>query len=371
MVLPPVETTKFTKDYPAGLKICITGAGGFIGSHLAKRLKAEGHFVRAVDWKENEYMKEEEFCSEFMNLDLRYPDACAKAVEGMEWVFNLAADMGGMGFIQSNHSRILYNSTMISFNVLEAARVAGTCKRFWYASSACIYPEYKQLDENLDGACGLKEEDAWPAQPQDAYGLEKLMTEELLMHYDSDFGIECRIGRFHNIYGPCGTWKGGREKAPASFCRKAISSTKEFEMWGNGKQTRSFCYIDDCVEGILRLMVSDYKKPLNIGSDEMVSMNAMAEMVLGFRGEQMPIKHIPGPEGVRGRNSDNTLIKQVLGWAPQTPLKEGLGYTYKWISNQVDEYVKAGNTMESLTQSKVVSQAMTDKCDMGNKGEGK
>jgi len=371
MVLPPISEVKFTKDYPAGLKICITGAGGFIGSHLAKRLKQEGHFVRAVDWKENEYMKESEFCDEFLNLDLRWPENCAKAVEGMEWVFNLAADMGGMGFIQSNHSRILYNSTMISFNVLEEARKAGTVKRFWYASSACIYPEYKQLNENLDGASGLKEEDAWPAQPQDAYGLEKLMTEELLMHYDSDFGIECRIGRFHNIYGPFGTWKGGREKAPAAFCRKAITSTKEFEMWGNGKQTRSFCYIDDCVEGILRLMISDYKKPLNIGSDEMVSMNEMAAMALGFKGGELPIKHIPGPEGVRGRNSDNTLIKEVLGWAPRTTLKEGLKYTYDWISSQVKEYVAAGNTMESLTQSKVVAQNMTESCDMGNKGDGK
>ena len=202
--------------------------------------------------------------------------------------------MGGMGFIQSNHSRILYNSTMISFNVAEAARTANV-KRFWYASSACIYPEYKQLDENLDGASGLKEEDAWPAQPQDAYGLEKLMTEELLMHYDADFGMECRIGRFHNIYGPFGTWKGGREKAPAAFCRKAITSTSEFEMWGNGLQTRSFCYIDDCVEGIIRLMVSDYKKPLNIGSDEMVSMNHM--------GTPTPVRLAAAPAAAPARHT--------------------------------------------------------------------
>ena len=184
MVLPPIEQTCFTKDFKKGTKILVTGAGGFIGSHLAKRLKEEGHWVRAVDWKENEYMPEDMFCNEFINLDLRFPDACKQACEGMEWCFNLAADMGGMGFIQSNHSRILYNSTMISFNVAEAARTAGV-KRFWYASSACIYPEYKQLDEALDGAAGLKEDDAWPAQPQDAYGLEKLMTEELLMHYDA------------------------------------------------------------------------------------------------------------------------------------------------------------------------------------------
>jgi len=273
--------------------------------------------------------------------------------------------MGGMGFIQSNHSRILYNSTMISFNVAEAARAAGI-KRFWYASSACIYPEHKQVNEDLDGASGLKEDDAWPAQPQDAYGLEKLMTEELLMHYDADFGMEARIGRFHNIYGPCGTWKGGREKAPAAFCRKAITSTESFEMWGNGKQTRSFCYIDDAVEGILRLMASDYKKPLNVGSDEMVSMNQMADLVKGFAGKaEMPTKHIPGPEGVRGRNSDNTLIKQVLGFAPSVLTKDGLKYTHTWIKSQIDELAKSGKDLSAMTTSKVMTQEMVDKSDMG------
>merc|ERR1719201_2864316 len=314
-------------------------------------------------------MKEGTFCDEFLNLDLRLAENCDKACAGMDWVFNLAADMGGMGFIQSNHSRILYNSTMISFNVAEAARDAGI-KRFWYASSACIYPENKQLKEDLDGATGLKEDDAWPAQPQDAYGLEKLVTEELLMHYDADFGMEARIGRFHNIYGPFGTWKGGREKAPAAFCRKGITSTEDFEMWGNGKQTRSFCYIDDCVEGIIRLMVSDYKKPLNIGSDEQVSMNEMADIVLeASKKKGMPIKHIPGPEGVRGRNSDNTLIKEVLGWAPSVSLKEGLGYTYAWIKSQVEDWVKQGGTHESLVSSKVCTQKMTDTCDQAHKDE--
>jgi len=370
MPLPPVSEKKFTEGFGPGgattgkLRIIVTGAGGFIASHLSKRLKAEGHFVRGVDWKENEYMEPSEFCDEFKNLDLRWPDKCKEALEDgpWDWCFNLAADMGGMGFIQSNHSRILFNSTMISFNVAEAARVAGV-KRFWYASSACIYPEFKQLKEDLEGASGLKEDDAWPAQPQDAYGLEKLMTEELLMHYEEDFGMVCRIGRFHNIYGPCGTWKGGREKAPAAFCRKGITSEKEFEMWGNGKQTRSFCYIDDAVEGILRLMASDYKKPLNVGSDEMVSMNQMADLVKGFAGKaELPTKHIPGPEGVRGRNSDNTLIKQVLGWAPQTTLKEGLGITYKWIDEQVAKY---GADTKALTTSTVVGQTMTDSCDMG------
>jgi GDP-D-mannose 3',5'-epimerase len=253
--------------------------------------------------------------------------------------------------------------------VAEAARAAGI-KRIWYASSACIYPESKQTDENLDGASGLKEDDAWPAQPQDAYGLEKLMTEELLMHYDADFGMEARIGRFHNIYGPCGTWKGGREKAPASFCRKALTSTVEFEMWGNGLQTRSFCYVDDAVEGILRLTVSDYKKPLNIGSDEMVSMNMMADLAMSFDGaNKVPIKHIPGPEGVRGRNSDNTLIKEVLGWAPSTTLKEGLGYTFSWIKSQIEEFKTKGGDTGNLTSSKVCTQQMTDECDQKHKDE--
>jgi len=272
-----------------------------------------------------------------------------------------------MGFIQSNHSVIMYNNTMISFNMVEAARV-NKVSRFFYSSSACIYPEFKQTQDEI---LGLKESDAWPAQPQDAYGLEKLVSEEIAMHYEKDFGMATRIARFHNIYGPYGTWKGGREKAPAAFTRKAITSTETFEMWGNGKQTRSFCYIDDCVEGILRLMASDYKKPLNIGSDEMVSMNEMAKIALANCKKDIPIKHIPGPEGVRGRNSDNTLIKQVLGWAPTTPLKEGLGYTHAWIKQQIDDYVKAGGTIAELTQSKIVQQSMTDKCDMTSKAEDK
>jgi len=334
-------------------KVVVCGAGGFIASHLAKRLKADGYYIRAVDWKENEYMKPDTFCDEFLNLDLRNYENCLKACEGMEYCYNLAADMGGMGFIQSNHSRILYNSAMISFNMAEAARRCGIT-RFFYASSACIYPEHKQIDENLDGAIGLKEDDAWPAQPQDAYGLEKLMTEELLMHYNEDFGMECRIARFHNIYGPYGTWCGGREKAPAAFCRKALVSTTDFEMWGDGKQTRSFCYVDDCVEGIIRLFNSDYKKPLNLGSDHMVSMNEMADIVLELAGKKIPVRHIPGPEGVRGRNSDNTLIKSVLGWAPSIPLKEGLAKTMSWISDQIKE------SKEDFSSSVVVSQTMDD-----------
>ena len=338
----------------AKLKICITGAGGFIASHLAKRLKEEGHYIVGCDWKRNEHMPEEMFCDEFILADLRVFDNCLKVLDGCDHCFNLAADMGGMGFIQSNHSVIFYNNVMISFNVMEAGRVK-KLTRFFYASSACIYPEGKQLVTDL--SAGLKEADAWPAQPQDAYGLEKLASEEVYKHYQSDFGIQTRIGRFHNIYGPFGTWKGGREKAPAAFCRKAATSVDEVEMWGDGKQTRSFTFIDDCVEGILRLMDSDYNKPLNVGSSEMVSMNHMAAIAKSFDGkDDLRMNHIPGPEGVRGRNSDNTRIKQVLGWEPSTKLKDGLKITYFWIKKRVEEKVAAGVDIKTLACSKVVKQ---------------
>ncbi|KAL8210297.1 hypothetical protein R6Q57_007029 [Mikania cordata] len=357
------------------LRVSITGSGGFIASHIARRLKTEGHYIIASDWKKNEHMSEDMFCHEFHLVDLRVMDNCLKVTENVDHVFNLAADMGGMGFIQSNHSVIMYNNTMISFNMLEAARINGV-KRFFYASSACIYPEFKQLETNVS----LKESDAWPAEPQDAYGLEKLATEELCRHYTKDFGIECRIGRFHNIYGPFGTWKGGREKAPAAFCRKALTATDKFEMWGDGLQTRSFTFIDECVEGVLRysfnvivnlyiklhlvtkltrtcfnrLTKSDFREPVNIGSDEMVSMNEMAEIVLGFEDKKLPIHHIPGPEGVRGRNSDNTLIKEKLGWAPTMRLKDGLRITYFWIKEQIEKERGEGFDLSVYGSSKVV-----------------
>ncbi|KAG2447220.1 hypothetical protein HYH02_007960 [Chlamydomonas schloesseri] len=336
----------------AKLRICVTGAGGFIASHLAKRLKSEGHYIVACDWKRNEHFAEEEFCHEFHLVDLRVYDNCKKVTEGCDHVFNLAADMGGMGFIQSNHSVIMYNNTMVSFNVMEAARVNGI-KRFFYASSACIYPEYKQLDVEVEGG-GLKESDAWPAQPQDAYGLEKLATEELCKHYNKDFGIECRIARFHNIYGPHGTWKGGREKAPAAFCRKVLTSTDEIEMWGDGKQTRSFTFIDDCVEGILRITKSDFRDPLNLGSTEMVSMNEMMELAMSFDDKKLPIKHIPGPEGVRGRNSDNKLILEKLGWEPTVTLKDGLHRTYNWIKSQLEAEKEKGVDASKYSHSTIV-----------------
>jgi len=338
------------------LKVLVAGGGGFIGSHLAKRLKEAGHHVVVADWRKNEYFKEDEYCSEFHHVDLREMAACERVAAGCAWIFNLAADMGGMGFIQSNHSVILFNNTMISFNMLEAARRA-KCDRFFYASSACIYPEHIQEREDI---AGLKESDAWPAKPQDAYGLEKLVSEEIAMHYAHDFApMKTRIARFHNIYGPQGTWYGGREKAPAAFCRKVAVFTHvggDVEMWGNGKQTRSFCYVDDCVEGILRLTLSDYTKPLNIGSDEMVSMNQLVEITAQIAGVQPPVRHIPGPEGVRGRNSDNTLIKQVLGWAPSISLADGIARTYRWVCAELEKEKAKGVDLAMLSKSKVVTQ---------------
>ena len=340
-----------------GIKVLVCGAGGFIGAHLGVRLKKDGYTVIGADWKRQEYFEEKEFCDEFHECDLRDLNNCLKVTKGVDWVFNLAADMGGMGFIQSNHSRILYNNTMISFNMVEAARQNGV-KRFLYTSSACIYPEHKQLDPLNPG---LKEEDAWPAHPQDAYGLEKLVSEECCRWYGVDFpDMHFRVVRFHNIYGPHGTWCGGREKAPAAFLRKALCSEAEFEMWGDGLQTRSFCYVDDAVEGLYRVFASDYKEPLNVGSDEMVSMNDMAAMAMVIAGKhdkkgELPINHIPGPEGVRGRNSNNELIKKVLGWAPSISLKEGLERTAPWILARIEEKKAEGVDLRSYASSKVVT----------------
>jgi GDP-D-mannose 3',5'-epimerase len=342
------------------VKVCVAGAGGFIGSHMAKLLKEKGHTVVAADWKRNEYFEEKQFCDEFKLLDLRTLENCQKATEGCEWCFNFAADMGGMGFIQSNHSLILYNNTMISFNMAEAARQSGV-KRMFYASSACIYPEGKQevthADDQAAGGWGLKESDAWPAQPQDAYGLEKLVSEELCKWYGHDLAdMEFRVARFHNIYGPQGTWKGGREKAPAAFCRKAAANDEVFEVWGDGKQTRSFCYIDDAVEGVWRLFESDFTEPMNIGSEEMISMNDMAALAMKIAAKpSLKVHNIPGPEGVRGRNSDNTLIRKVLGWEPSIKLADGLARTYAWIKAEIDKEAAAGGDISVYKSSKIVA----------------
>lgn len=289
-----------------------------------------------------------------MLLDLRTLENAVKATKDCVEVYNLAADMGGMGFIQSNGSVLFYNNTMISFNVCEAARFNGV-KRFFYSSSACVYNESAQLETANPG---LKESDAWPAQPQDSYGLEKLVSEELVLHYGKDFDMETRVARFHNIYGPHGTWKGGREKVPAAFCRKALTSEKEFEIWGDGKQTRSFMYIDDLVEGVIRLMESDCRVPINMGSDFMIDMNDLADLCIDIAGKKGKLthKHVKGPEGVRGRNSDNDLIKEKLKWEPSISLKDGMSKTMAWIKTQIEADKKKGINPESFTKSEVVVQ---------------
>jgi len=335
-----------------GCKVCITGGGGFIGSWLGRKLKELGYYVIVADWKRNEFMKDDEYCHQFKLMDLRKLQNCLEATNDCAHVYNLAADMGGMGFIESNQSVLLYNNTMISLNVLEAARVNGA-KRFFYSSTACVYNEDRQLDTTDPK---LKEEYAWPAKPQDSYGLEKLYAEQMCITYEKDFGICFRCARYHNVYGPSGTWKGGREKAPAAFCRKAIASTKEFEMWGDGMQTRSFTFIHDCVEGTIRIMMSDCNNPLNLGTEEMVSMNEFAALVLSFENKSIPIKHIPGPQGVRGRNSDNEMIKARIGWEPPTKLADGLKITYFWIKEQIENDAAKGIDVSAYSSSKIVVQ---------------
>lgn len=342
------------KDGSPKLKVCVGGGAGFIGSHIAKRLKSEGHYVVSADWKRCQYFKDDEYCDEFHLVDLRVLDNWKKVSSGCNWVFNMAADMGGMGFIQSNHSVITFNNTLMSMFGTEASRSNGV-QIYFFASSACIYPEHIQCDIANPG---LKESDAWPAQPQDMYGLEKLYAEETAKAYAKDFPqLKVRIGRFHNIFGGHATWKGGREKAPAAFCRKvaAIENGGTIDIWGDGLQTRSFTYIDECVEGVLRLMRSDVSEPINIGSDEMVSMNTMIEMIASIEGKDIKINHIPGPLGVRGRNSENTFIKKVLGWSPSQPLIVGLTKTYAWIKAQIEKERAAGSR-EDYMSSKVVQQ---------------
>jgi len=343
----------------SGKKVCVAGGGGFIGSHLAKRLKEAGNTVVVADWKRNEFMEESEFCDEFCLVDLRELSNCLDCTVGCHHVYNLAADMGGMGFIESNQSVLMYNNTLVSSNMLEAARRNGA-ERYFYSSTACVYNEDLQLDPNNPG---LKEADAWPAKPQEVYGLEKLYHEEMLLAYGRDFDISTRCARYHNVYGPFGTWKGGREKAPAAFCRKAITSTVDFEMWGDGKQTRSFMFVDDCVEGTIRIMMSDYTHPLNLGTEEMVTMNEFADIAMSYEKKSLPIRHIPGPEGVRGRNSDNTLIREKLGWEPSISIQDGLKATYFWIKEQVEkDLMNTGSKAEDFSTSVVVVQK-TDTLD--------
>jgi GDP-D-mannose 3', 5'-epimerase len=314
-------------------RILVTGAGGFIGHHLVSHLKATGAFVRGVDLKTPEFGRTD--ADEFVIGDLRGMDACMETTAGIDQVYALAADMGGMGYISSHNAEILHSNALINLNTVEAAR-RNRVSRYLYTSSACIYPEYLQEETDVRP---LREEDAYPAQPQDGYGWEKLVAELLCRYYREDHGLETRTVRFHNIFGPLGTWEGGREKAPAAMCRKVAvakhSGDPRVEIWGDGLQTRSFCYIDDCVEGLVRLMASDYAEPLNLGQDRLISISDLADVVARIAGVQIEKVFVDGPQGVRGRNSDNTRLREVLGWEPQVTLEEGLRQTYAWIEQQV------------------------------------
>jgi len=312
----------------------VCGAGGFIGGHLVQRLKREGFHVRGVDIKRHEYR--ESPADEFVVGDLRDPLLCNRVVDqGFDEVYQLAADMGGAGYIFSgdHDAEVMHNSASINLNMLEACRVKGV-GRIFYSSSACIYPEFNQLDpDNPD----CSEASAYPAAPDSEYGWEKLFSERLYLAYGRNHGIAVRIARFHNIFGPEGTWTGGKEKAPAAICRKVATAPPGgvIEMWGDGKQTRSFLYVDECLEGVRRLMDSPFQGPVNIGSDEMISINGLAAMAMDIAGKPLTISHVPGPLGVRGRNSDNRLIEEKLGWRPSTKLRDGMATTYRWIADQV------------------------------------
>ncbi len=314
-------------------RILVNGAGGFIGGHLVKRLKAEGFWVRAADLRAHEYSKLP--ADEFLEGDLRDQAFSRKAVEGMDEVYQLAADMGGAGYIFTGEhdADVLHNSAAINLNTLHFGRLAGV-RKFFYSSSACIYPAHNQADPD-NPICS--EESAYPANPDSEYGWEKLFSERLYFSYGRNYGLEVRVARFHNIFGPEGTWDGGKEKAPAALCRKVAEARDggEIEIWGDGKQTRSFLYVDECLEGVRRMMESKEPGPLNIGSQERVTINQLAQMAMDIAGKKLSIKHIPGPLGVRGRNSDNRLIQKKLGWSPSRPLREGMEKTYRWIEKQV------------------------------------
>lgn len=318
------------------MRILVTGSSGFIGHHLCNYLKSQGHFVRAVDWKAPEH----DFnCNEFHILDLRDFENCVKMTAGMDQVYQLAADMGGMGFIQDtkNQARILRNNALINIHMIEASRI-NDINEYLYSSSACIYPEYKQTKTDSPP---LKESDAYPAMPQDTYGWEKLVAEILTKAYEESYGMKVRIFRFHNIYGPEGSWNDGREKAPAALCRKVAMAKKNkensVEIWGDGLQRRSFCYIDDCLKALDLVMNGNNSEPINVGRNDSIGINEMAQLISKIAEYPVSLEHIEGPQGVRGRNSDNTKFKEIYGWVPGIDMKTGLTKTYQWITNQINQ----------------------------------
>lgn len=314
-------------------RVVVTGAGGFIGGHLVRRLKSEGHWVRGVDIKPHEFSPSA--ADEFILCDLRDAREARAAVDGADDVYQLAADMGGAGYLftGAHDADVMRNSASINVNVLDAARQAQVT-RYFFSSSACVYPERNQLDAHHPLCV---EDSAYPAAPDSEYGWEKLFAERLCLAYMRNYGLQVRIARFHNVFGAEGTWTGGREKAPAAVCRKVAEAAHggDIEIWGDGEQTRSFLHVDECVEGVRRLMESDFAGPVNIGSDEMVTLNELASLVMGIAGKALTIRHIPGPLGVRGRTSDNRLIETRIGWRPSKPLRAGLAETYEWIAGQV------------------------------------
>ncbi|MBW2542927.1 MAG: NAD-dependent epimerase/dehydratase family protein [Deltaproteobacteria bacterium] len=316
-----------------GKRVLVTGAGGFIGHHLTSRLVADGNWVRGVDIKYPEY--EPTRAQSFEILDLRRWSDCLQATREIDEVYNLAANMGGIGFIESAKAEITRDNSLINVHMLEAARVNGV-SRYLFTSSACVYPGYRQDSPDVTP---LAEEHAYPADAEDGYGWEKLFAERLCRHYTEDYGLETRVVRFHNIFGPLGTYDGGREKSPAAFCRKIAmaADNDSIEVWGDGKQTRSYCYIDDCVEGICRLMRSDHRDPLNLGQDRLISVDELVEMVAAAAGKSIKKEYDTSkPQGVRGRNSDNSRLRSVLGWVPQTSLERGIEITYRWIREQLE-----------------------------------